>query len=162
MPYLPFLLSQVPLRCRTDSLRQRSLHAGVDHHLVIRYCCGTYLFPEPAVLERQQHMKGRCCQRCTHLIENPIGSVCKLSARVQKWRDRQMALRWTCATAMDATKQFRTLKGDRNLPSLIKALRNHDHHLGLAPQTQAHRNQRAPPFFFNSLRDSARFTNAVR
>jgi len=73
----------------------------------------------------------------TNLIENLIGSVRKLSARVQNWRDGQMALRWTCATAMDAAKRFRRLKGYRGLPSLIKALRDHDHHLGLAPDTQA-------------------------
>lgn len=73
----------------------------------------------------------------TNLIENLIGSVRKLSARVQNWRDGQMALRWTCATAMDAAKRFRRLKGYRSLPSLIKALRDHDRHLGLAPETQA-------------------------
>ena len=73
----------------------------------------------------------------TNLIENLIGSVRTLSARVQNWRDGQMALRWTCATAMDAAKRFRRLKGYRSLPSLIKALRDHDRHLGLAPETQA-------------------------
>ena len=73
----------------------------------------------------------------TNLIKNLIGSVRKLSARVQNWRDGQMALRWTCATAIDAAKRFRRLKGYRGLPALIKALREHDHHLGLAPNTQA-------------------------
>ena len=73
----------------------------------------------------------------TNLIENLIGSVRKLSARVQNWRDGQMALRWTCTTAMDASKRFRRLKAYRSLPRLIKALRDHDRHLGLAPETQA-------------------------
>ncbi len=73
----------------------------------------------------------------TNLIENLIGSVRKLSARVQNWRDGQMALRRTCATAIDAAKRFRRLKGYRSLPLLIKALRDHDHDLGLAPETQA-------------------------
>lgn len=73
----------------------------------------------------------------TNLIENLIGSVRKLSARVQRWRDGQMAVRWTCATAMDAATRFRRLKGFSGLPTLIAALREHDQHIGLAPSTQA-------------------------
>lgn len=38
----------------------------------------------------------------TNLIEHLIGGVRKLSARVQNWRDGQTALRWTCASEMDA------------------------------------------------------------
>lgn len=73
----------------------------------------------------------------TNLIENLIGSVRKLSARVQRWRDGQMAVRWTCATAMNAATRFRRIKGFRGLPALIAALRKHDQHIGLAPCTQA-------------------------
>lgn len=73
----------------------------------------------------------------TNVIENLIGSVRKLSARVQRWRDGQMALRWTCATAMDAATRFRRIKGYRSLPALISALREHDQQIGLAPLPQA-------------------------
>ena len=67
----------------------------------------------------------------TNLIENLIGSVRKLSARVQHWRDGQMALRWTCATAMDAAKRFRKIKGHKGIPKLLQALSDHDHTLEL-------------------------------
>ena len=72
-----------------------------------------------------------------NLIENLMGSVRKLSARVQHWRDGQMALRWACATAMDAAKRFRRLKGYRGLPALLAVLRENDQHIGLAPSAQA-------------------------
>lgn len=73
----------------------------------------------------------------TNLIENLIDSVRKLSARVQHWRDGQMALRWTCATAMDAAKRFRRIKGHKGIPKLLQALSDHDHKLELEPQRQA-------------------------
>jgi len=73
----------------------------------------------------------------TNVIENLIGSVRKLSARVQRWRDGQMALRWTCATAMDAATRFRRIKGYRGLVALLAALREHDQQIGLAPIAQA-------------------------
>ncbi len=73
----------------------------------------------------------------TNLIENLIGSVRKLSARVQHWRDGQMALRWTCATAIDAAKRFHRIKGHKGIPKLLKALCDHDHYIGLEPNTQA-------------------------
>ncbi len=73
----------------------------------------------------------------TNLIENLIGSVRKLSARVQNWKDGQMALRWTCATAMDAARRFRRIKGHKGIPKLMQALSEHDHKLELEPQRQA-------------------------
>lgn len=73
----------------------------------------------------------------TNVIENLIGSVRKLSARVQRWRDGQMTLRWICATAMDAATRFRRIKGYRGLSALVAALREHDQQIGLAPIAQA-------------------------
>lgn len=61
-----------------------------------------------------------------NLIENLIGSVRKLSGRVQHWRDGQMALRWTCATAMDAARRFRRIKGHKGITELLQALSDHD------------------------------------
>lgn len=73
----------------------------------------------------------------TNLIENLIGSVCKLCARVHTWRDGQMALRWTCATAIDAAKRFRRIKGYRGIPQLLIARLDHDHKVDLEPKPQA-------------------------
>ncbi len=73
----------------------------------------------------------------TNLIENLIGSVRKLSARVQNWKDGQMALRWTCAMAMDSARRFRRIKGHKGIAKLMQALSEHDHKLELEPQRQA-------------------------
>jgi len=47
-----------------------------------------------------------CSLMSTNIIEHLIGTVRQLSARVQRWRNGEMALRWTCATTMDAQKRL--------------------------------------------------------
>ena len=48
--------------------------------------------------------------------------VCR---NVKNWRDAAMALRWTGAAMLEATKGFRRLKAHRQLPILKAALAAH-------------------------------------
>lgn len=73
-----------------------------------------------------------------------------------------MALRWTCATAMDASKRFRRLKAYRSLPRLIKALRDHDRHLGFARNPSSIGIDLRRLSFFNNLRDSTHTSLGLR
>ena len=47
----------------------------------------------------------------TNAIENLIGSVRNLSRRVRRWRDGKMILRWAATALVEASKQFRKLRG---------------------------------------------------
>ncbi len=59
---------------------------------------------------------------CTNLIENALGTVRTVSRNVKRWRNAEMALRWTAAGLREAQKTFRRLKAYRQLPVLRKAL----------------------------------------
>ena len=62
---------------------------------------------------------------CTNAIENAIGTVRTVSRNVKRWRNVEMALRWTAAGMLEAQKTFRRLKAYRQLPILRKALQEH-------------------------------------
>ena len=51
----------------------------------------------------------------TNIIENPNGAVRRASRRVSRYRDAQMALRWTAAGFLEAEKSFRRIRGYRDL-----------------------------------------------
>ena len=75
---------------------------------------------------------------CTNIIENMDGAVRRVSRNVKRWRDASMALRWTAAGMMEATKGFRRLKAHDQLPTLRAALqRHHDKHVGLEETSRA-------------------------
>lgn len=62
------------------------------------------------------------CLSTTNLIENPNGAV----RRVTRYRDADMALRWTAMGFLEAEKSFRRIQGVRELWVLQTALgRNH-------------------------------------
>ena len=44
---------------------------------------------------------------------------------VKRWRNAEMALRWTAAGLLEAQKTFRRLKAYRQLPILRNALQEH-------------------------------------
>ena len=53
-------------------------------------------------------------------------SISRDQARnVKRWRDGQMALRWRAAGMLEASKQFRRVKGHLHLPALRTALEQH-------------------------------------
>ena len=62
---------------------------------------------------------------CTNIIENALGTVRQTSRNVKRWRNAEMALRWTAAGLLEAKKTFRRLKAYRQLPILRRALEEH-------------------------------------
>ena len=62
---------------------------------------------------------------CTNIIENALGTVRQVSRNVKRWRNAEMALRWTAAGMIEAQKTFRRLKAYRQLPILRKALEDY-------------------------------------
>lgn len=62
----------------------------------------------------------------TNAVENLIGSVRNLGHRVRRWRDGKMILRWTATALIEASKQFRKLRGHAGMGKLVAALRAHD------------------------------------
>jgi putative transposase len=62
---------------------------------------------------------------CTNIVENIMGSVRRVCRNVKRWRDAGMALRWTAAAMLEASKGFRRLKAKSQLPALRAALTAH-------------------------------------
>lgn len=62
----------------------------------------------------------------TNVIENMIGNVRDVSARVKRWRGGHMVLRWCAAGMLEAERHFRRIRGHAGLHGLITALRSHD------------------------------------
>ena len=61
---------------------------------------------------------------CTNAIENALGTVRTVQRNVKRWRNAEMALRWTAAGLLEAKKTFRRLKAYRQLPVLDAALQD--------------------------------------
>lgn len=89
-----------------------SLEEGLDETLTVM------AFQLPHWLERTLST--------TNAIENLIGSVRNLSRRVRRWRDGKMILRWAATALVEASKQFRKLRGHAGMNKLVAALRAHD------------------------------------
>jgi putative transposase len=62
---------------------------------------------------------------CTNAIENMMGTVRRVCRNVKRWRNAEMALRWTAAGMIEAAKGFRRLKAYKQLPALKTALLAH-------------------------------------
>jgi transposase-like protein len=60
---------------------------------------------------------------------NPIESMISVSRtamrRVKRWRDGTMKKRWVAAGMLEAERSFRRLKGHKEMPTLVAALRRH-------------------------------------
>ena len=63
------------------------------------------------------------CLATTNVIESPNSVVRRVSGRVTRYRDAQMAMRWTAAGFLEAEKSFRRLRGYQQIPALINAMR---------------------------------------
>ena len=68
----------------------------------------------------------------TNIIESMNAVIRQVCRNVKRWRDAQMALRWTAAGMLEAGKGFRRLKAYKQLPHLKAALDKHR-----APETDA-------------------------
>lgn len=67
----------------------------------------------------------------TNAIESMISRTRHVKRNVKRWRGGQMVLRWTAAAVLEAVKGFRRLKGHKDMPTLVAALRARDQQLGL-------------------------------
>ena len=67
----------------------------------------------------------------TNAIESLISRTRHVKRNVKRWRGGQMVLRWTAAAILEAVKGFRRLKGHKDMPKLLAALRARDQQLGL-------------------------------
>lgn len=63
------------------------------------------------------------CLATTNVIESPNSVVRRVSRRVTNYRDVKMAMRWAAAGFLEAEKAFRRLRGHKNIPALVHALR---------------------------------------
>ena len=70
---------------------------------------------------------GRLAKTLT--TSNPIESMISIARttnrNVTRWRDGQMVLRWTAAGMRNAERSFRRIKGYKQMPQLVDALRRH-------------------------------------
>lgn len=90
-----------------------SLEEGLDGTLAVKR------LGLPNRLERQLSK--------TNAIENLIGSMRRVSARVKHWRGGKLILRWTVAGVADAATRFRRITGAREgMPQLVRALGRHE------------------------------------
>jgi putative transposase len=67
----------------------------------------------------------------TNAAESLISRTRHVKRNVKRWRGGQMVLRWVAAGVLEAVKGFRRLKGHKEMPKLITALRARDRQLGL-------------------------------
>jgi len=72
---------------------------------------------------------GRLAKTLT--TSNPIESMISIAKatnrNVTRWRDGQMVLRWTAAGMLNAERSFRRIKGYKQMPQLVAALKRHAH-----------------------------------
>lgn len=66
------------------------------------------------------------CLCTTNIIENPNGIVRRTSRRVTRYRDSNMALRWSAAGFLEAEKSFRKIQGIKDLWILKAELKRPD------------------------------------
>jgi transposase-like protein len=98
-----------------------SLDEGLDETLTVM------AFGLPEWLERTLST--------TNAIENLVGAVRDLGARVKRWRNGRMIVRWTATALIEAQRQFHRVRDHRGLKVLVAAL-NKKLQQGLAPVAQ--------------------------
>ena len=59
----------------------------------------------------------------TNAIESLMSSVRRASRNVKRWRAGDMITRWVALGVFSAEQRFRRIKGHRDMPSLVQALR---------------------------------------
>jgi len=67
----------------------------------------------------------------TNAAESLISRTRHVKHNVKRWRGGQMVLRWAAAGVLEAVKGFRRVKGHKEMPTLVAALRARDQQLGL-------------------------------
>ena len=72
----------------------------------------------------------------TNAVESLISRTRHVKRNVKRWRGGQMVLRWVAAGVLEAVKGFRRVKGYKEMPTLVTALRSRDHQLGLVTSAE--------------------------
>jgi len=72
----------------------------------------------------------------TNAAESLISRTRHVKRNVKRWRSGQMVLRWVAAGVLEAVKGFRRLKGHKEMPKLVAALRARDQQLGLTSRAR--------------------------
>lgn len=75
----------------------------------------------------------------TNPIESLMSRTRHVHRNVKRWRSGKMMIRWMTAAVFEAAKGFRRVKGCKDLPALITALRRRDEQLGLTKPITAER-----------------------
>jgi transposase-like protein len=68
----------------------------------------------------------RTSLRSTNPIESTLSTVRSVCRNVKRWRGGKMVLRWTVTGLREAEKRFRRLRGMKDMPQLVMALRAFD------------------------------------
>jgi putative transposase len=72
----------------------------------------------------------------TNAAERLISRTRHVKRNVKRWRTGQMVVRWVAAGVLEAVKGFRRLKGHKEMPKLVVALRARDQQLGLVKKEE--------------------------
>lgn len=72
----------------------------------------------------------------TNAAESLISRTRHVKRNVKRWRGGGMVLRWVAAGVLEAVKGFRRLKGHKDMPKLVAALRSRDQQLGLVGKVE--------------------------
>ena len=82
---------------------------------------------------RRLGIEGRLARTLTNPIESMISIARTTMGHVKRWRDGTMKKRWLAAGMLEAERSFRRVKGCKEMPVLVAALRRHA--AGLPPAT---------------------------
>ena len=72
----------------------------------------------------------------TNAAESLLSRTRHVKRNVKRWRGGAMVLRWVAAGVLEATKGFRRVKGCKDMPQLVAALRARDAQLGLGESSE--------------------------
>jgi putative transposase len=72
----------------------------------------------------------------TNAIESLMSRTRHVKRNVKRWRDGAMAVRWVAAGVLEATKGFRRLRGMKDMPKLVAALRARDQQIGIGDSVE--------------------------
>ncbi len=72
----------------------------------------------------------------TNAIESLLSRTRHVKRNVTRWRGGMMVVRWVAAGVLEATKGFRRLQGNADMPKLVAALRARDQELGFGEMTE--------------------------
>ena len=67
----------------------------------------------------------------TNAVESLLSRTRHVKRNVKRWRGGTMVLSWVAAGVLEAAKGFRRVKGCKDMPVLVAALRARDAQLGL-------------------------------